>query len=422
MKLLDKYISWVVVIAIGFMGTFDLLQGVIRIMLGEKDFLFNIIRFSLIFLLLLYQKRHFGYRIMYKPLYVFYILYTIIIFLDLTVLKAISIKEFQEQYPLLTFLIKSLQIIALMYCAETIFSKFSCIKFIILSFLFAVLPAIIYIQFVGIESFQINRMRSDDPDNIGVLALGYECAKVFVLCFITLFKSFRFHLLIEIIIIFIGMSAFYVIIVSGERGPIIWGMFALLICAAIKSKNFSSMIALAFVLGLIVYVNIDYIIECLYEFAPKTAERIYLTIYEGYTANRFEAGQSSGSLYTDAFNQFMSSPLFGSYFRLLPTYSKFIGAWPHNIFLEFMITMGLMGLIPFCIFLIKIYFGIKKIFAKKHEISIMACFALFLSSFLELMTSGSVLLNIEFWLFLYIMLVLSSNPSNCYNYLKFDNR
>jgi len=414
MKLIDKNISWIVVLAIGFLGTFDLLQGTVRILWGEKNLFFNLVRFVLIFLLLSYQGKYYGFKINYRPLYIFFALYSIVILLDLTIFSVNSIRDLRTLYPLSTFSLKTIQIFVLMHCSETIVSNFSFSKFVLSSFLFTILPAIFYIQFVGVEYLQILKLSSDDPNNIGVLALGYKSANVFVLCFITLFKGFRFHAFLEYFYIIVGCTAIYIMIISGERGPIIWGLLSLFICAAIRSKHMTKIFAYGFILCFILYINIDSIIYQLNEFAPRTAERLYLTVYEGYTANRFDFNQSEGSLYTDAFKQFMSSPFYGSYFRLLPSYSSFIGSWPHNIFLEFMITMGLMGLIPFCFFLRRIIIGLRGVFLRDCDISLMAIFALFISSFLGLLTSGSLVLNIEFWLYFYCLSIISSDSNSIF--------
>ena len=104
--------------------------------------------------------------------------------------------------------------------------------------------------------------------------------------------------------------------------------------------------------------------------------------------------------------QFLKSPIWGDYFRITDNNSFFKGCYPHNLFIEIAMTMGLIGLIPFLLLLKKTYINVIKLL-QSQETNKISCVCLFLSVFLQLQTTGSIVLNGFFWFFLYLIFASS---------------
>lgn len=406
MRILDKSISWIVVLAIGFLGTYDIIQGLVRILYGEANFFFNVIRLLLVLLLLVYQKRHYGLGLWCKPFLLFFLIYSFYILFDITFLQDILLRYGEKDaLPNVgVFLFKTILIILFMGCRDTIIENFSNWKFVFVSFFFTILPSLAYIELVGIEVLQLTKVDKDATDYLALLTIGYCCTPILVLLVMNLSSLFKPKWLNWVIAPLIILLAVYVVLACGERGPILWFLVNIMLCFFMKSRNKMKFILFFSFFCVLLYISIDLIIEKLYTIAPYTAEKIYMTVYEGYTAGRYDPSDSSGTTYGSAWNQFMSSPVWGSYFRIQREFSyRYFAAYPHNIFLEIMITMGLLGLIPFILFLRKTFINASKMLQMKEKTNYNACVILFLSSFLGLLTSGTILLNTAFWLFFYIV-------------------
>ena len=410
-KVLDRNIEWIVAFSVGLLGAFDLFQQVAGILWFQSPLFFNSIRFFSFSLLLLYQKKNYGLHILYKPFFLFFFFFSLYIYCDLTLFK----QTHSDEFTVNTFVIKTLLIGVLIFCSETIIYHFNCVKFLLLTIFFSLLPSYLYIQFFGAEVLQFKLMRDDNPDNIGVLMLGYETAKIFVISILGMGKYFKAQWMILLFLILIALFSGYLVILSGERGPVLWGIVNLMICVFYNTKR-KILLLCSFIVALfLIYINIDLIIEQLFEISPQAAQKVYATIYEGDTSNRYISGASS--VYGDSFKQIISAPLFGSYFRLLKEFSSlYDGGWPHNVFLEMLMTMGLLGFLPFCLFLINVFVRLKDICLRINTIYILPLLGLFLSEFLFLMTSGSIVLNSEFWLFFYILCVITFRKDKVFSY------
>lgn len=407
MKLIEKNIDWIVVVTLGLLGPFDLFQAIVNIFWGNANILFNILRFVLIFVILLYQKKHYGFKTIYKPFLSFFVLYTFFVLFYLTILNDKIVEGF-ENFSIITFIFKTTLIVSLFMCADTFLAKFNCIKFLFLSVFLSILPAIFYIQTFGTEVLQESRLDVDDPDRISLLGLGYSGATLFVMSFYLSVRLLKTSLWLFVLSVIISLFAGYMTIISGERGPIIWGLVSLCFCFFITSNKIAKNIVLFLFLFILLYLNIDFLINVLSDFAPKTADKIYSTIYEGNTSGRLDMDNpNSSSVYGDAIKQFLSSPLWGSYFRITRDYSfSFRGYYPHNVFLEFLLTMGLLGFIPFCLFLYRAFHSFRIQIRRQNLLSMMGVFVLFIFTFLRLQSSGTIYLNIEFWLYFYLMSVM----------------
>ena len=88
--------------------------------------------------------------------------------------------------------------------------------------------------------------------------------------------------------------------------------------------------------------------------------------------------------------------------------------YPHNIILELLITFGIAGLIPFIYFLSKILSILRKSFSSDDTgmVSIEKVLGImFLNIFFSMMTTGTILLSLPFWLNIAILLTINNKKN-----------
>ena len=152
------------------------------------------------------------------------------------------------------------------------------------------------------------------------------------------------------------------------------------------------------------------LISVIENLSPFLAERLEMTLIEGNTSGRMD----EEGAYVLAVNQFNNSPFFGSYFRIVTTNPLWQGMYPHNIILELLITFGIAGLIPFIYFLSKILSTLRKSFSsdKTGIVSIEKVLGImFLNIFFSMMTTGTILLSLPFWLNIAILLTINNKKN-----------
>lgn len=418
----NQYAEWIVALTVTFVVTFDVTIGVLNIISPPIVTLINIIRVLTLIPLLMFQIRHYGIQVKGKKGLLFFVFYTIYIYFYLELFPVYKIEDLKHVPPSLFHLIYyTVQILILLLCAETIIRHLNVTKFLFLSFFTSVLPSILIIQFIGVEVFQIIGQQKDDENYVSILALGYGNGPLLVLSIIFFKRMLKNKLLSMFFATIIILMTSYVILMCGERGPIVWSFMSLVICFFLLAKKISRYIVWTFILGVILYINVDFVLLGLSQLAPRTAERVELTITEGDTSHRFDTDDEEGSTYIIAWNQFLSSPIYGSYFRLITNTPSLRGHYPHNVFLEIMITMGLVGFIPFLFMLYKAWRTVRKTFKQKqYTEGQLVCLVFFLSVFLQLQTTETIVTYQYFWLFFYIICNFTMiNEKNSSKVIKF---
>lgn len=406
MKTIDKNIEWIVAIAVMMISTFSVSSGIINIFfpIGKSIILFS--HPLLVILLLLYQNKWYGIKLQNRTFFIFFLLYSVYILLYITELRIYPL-------PLLAatpssveyFMYRTILLLGYLLCAKTIYRKFNVNKFIVVSTLGCLLPTLWYVNLVGVDFLQ-NYGNSDDSTYIGQLTIAYSNAPLLIIAFFNFNKLFRPIILSRFVSIFIIIAVGYILIVSTKRGPIFWSLICFIFCLYYKDKNVFKYAMTLFILTIVLYSYVDVALDWISKIAPYSAERISRTLYEGDLTSRYDETNISGSAYVIGINQFLNSPIWGSYFRLIVSSGIFKGYYPHNIFIEVLITMGVVGFIPFILLLRKAFVNIHHVFKCQFETNQLSCLVLFLMSFLKLQTTGSLLLYNSFWVFFYIMLCL----------------
>lgn len=403
-KLLDKSIEWLVTIAVVYITTLLAVRNLLETFeMTAINSLLNYFLLLLMGLLVLYQIRHYGLKIHYKGFWLFYLVYCFYILLDMTIFKRYPL-DYLTRVPPSIFIYFYYLIISLSYlfCASTIYHKFNLKIFIFLSLLVCTIPSALFVQYVGIDLIQAG-LQEGDEGYIPTLPITYANVPVLVIAVVYIKKLCKWEWVSVIVASAIIAAAGYVLLVYGKRGPMLWSIVNIIICYFISSSKLNKKIIF---LGLTIttfFIFLDPIIEHIKETLPTTGQAIEYAIKEGDTDNRFDLSNPKHSTYLMGLENFSRSPIWGFYFRLVTNDLRFRGSYAHNIFIEVLMTMGIIGFIPFVTFLFKACKKCRKIFTRPHTESQKVFLILFLCPFLQLQTSASIVFKHDFWLFFYML-------------------
>lgn len=408
----NSFIEWLVAIAVAYATTFTILESFFDEFFPLLRSVSGIMRGVIVLLMLFSQIRHYGLHIREKSFFIFFLTYNLFLVIYLLVFPKYKLEDLHGVPGAMSgstfaFFYRSVQVVGYILSAELIIRHLSVKKYILVSFFSAVIPSISFIQYLGVDTIQY--LNDFEDEAFSILALGY-CNSTILVLEVLFFKKFiREGLVSSAFMCVVIISVLYILFVGGERGPLIWAMMNLLICLFLLSKNTVRYCIYVAVLGILLYVNIDVILEIIKPYAPRAAEKIELTVIEGDTSGRFDMDNQEGSTYIIGLKQFASSPIYGSYFRMVTNHRTFRGHYPHNVFIEMLITMGLLGTIPFILLLFKAYKKVYKVIKRGDmQDSQLCCLAIFLGVFLQLQTTWSIVANAAFWTFFYIMCIFDT--------------
>lgn len=402
-----EYIEWLVAIAVSYATTFTVTEGFMGIFYPTLRVILGLLRNVVILLLLFYQIQHYGLAIRKRGL-LFFLFYSLFIFLYITVFPYYKLENLvKAPSSYFNFFYRSFQVLFYILCIQTIIRHFSVTKYILTSLITATIPTVFFMWFVGYETIQFYGL-DKDGDYISLLAIGYANAYLIPLSVLFYKKMYSKKLISMIFALIVFLTASTLVLLAGERGPILWAMVNIFICLFLISKNSRRYVVAAVFFVILLFANIDYVIETVSTFSPRAAEKIEMTIKEGDTNGRFDLDNEQSSTYLIGLNQFISSPFYGSYFRLI-TKDYFRGHYPHNIFIEILMTMGLLGFIPFLYLLSVVWKKVRKTMNGSYTDNQLAFVSIFLSEFLLLMTSSTVLFDTAFWCFFVLLCNIDMN-------------
>lgn len=402
----NEYIEWLVALAVSYATTFTVTEVIMGIFNPTLRVILGLFRNVVIILLLIYQIQHYGLDIKKKGL-LFFICYSIFILLYITEFPYYKLEDLAKApTSVFNFFYRSFQILIYILSIQTIIRNFNVTKYLIVSLITATIPTIIYMQYVGFETIQF--LKNKDYDYISFLAIGYSNAYLIPLSVFFYKKLFSNKWISMTFASIVFLFASIIVFLSGERGPILWAMVNIFICLFLIAKNSRRYVVYGGVFVILLLANIDFVIDSVESFAPRAAKKIEMTVKEGDTNGRFDLDNQNGSTYLIGLNQFTSSPLYGSYFRLIVN-GHFRGHYPHNVFIEILITMGLLGFIPFLHLLLSGFKKVRKVMKGSYSDKQLACVSIFLSEFLLLMTSSTILFDTAFWCFFVVLCNIDMN-------------
>ena len=158
--------------------------------------------------------------------------------------------------------------------------------------------------------------------------------------------------------------------------------------------------------------NIEVLFDFVTMFSNRLSEQLKLFYYYGDTNGR-------DFLWESAIEQYNKSPIFGYYPRLIDIESTsfFYGVHPHSYWLESLMTMGLVGSIPFFGFIC--FLIIKKVFHAIISECTYRFWALYLISEIVHGTFSSPLSSSSIWLATFIMAGYTCVHKKKYNETQF---
>lgn len=409
MKLIEKNIEWLVVIAVVLITTIAFTKSLmatleIRIVIG----LLKYFTLLILFLIFLYQKHTYGIKIYDTLFFTFYIVYCVYLLVDMTILLRYPLKNMLAvPDSLFDYIIGFAQSIGFLLCAKTIVSHFNVKKYVLLSVIICTIPSVWYIQTVGLDTIQTGISR-DDEEFISSLSVTYANMPIMVFAILYFKRLFNRKLFSMILCSCIIAAVLYILFAYGKRGPMLWSFVGVFCCYMIKSKflliNKKFIFLILVIATFITYM--DPILNVIKDALPKTGKKLEVTLKEGDTSGRFDINDAKHSTYLVGLENFSRSPVWGYYFRLVTNYVHYQGAYAHNIFIEILMTMGLLGFIPFMMLLFKAYRKSRTIIKRSNSPNHMACFILFICAFLQLQTTGTCVFKYNFWVFFYVLCCL----------------
>lgn len=183
----------------------------------------------------------------------------------------------------------------------------------------------------------------------------------------------------------VSIYLFFIVLILGERGPLLFMITTYLFYSYAKSKLDGKY----FVVIMLFLLFDTQIFEFISSFAPDIVSRTINIVVDGGSGRL----GSDDSIYSLAVSQIMGSPFFGSYHRIL-AYSR-MGTYPHNFVLESLMTFGLVFSIPL--------FGLMWVATRnaykalKNDEPIGLFCLLFIHTSSCLLTSSTMFLNTIFW-------------------------
>jgi O-antigen ligase len=189
----------------------------------------------------------------------------------------------------------------------------------------------------------------------------------------------------------------YIMYASGTRSPLIGYLVCINYMFFIR-KKYVQLFALFFILvlgiSLLIYVNPHY-------------SEVGGSSFFSRLLNMIVAKDSSGrgELYKEGLRIFFNKPLFGGRFLF------FDGFYPHNIFIEILMSMGLFGLVIFFMFFkncVALLFKFKRLIENSDKLWIVV---LWLQNFILALFSYNLYGNSLFWYFTAMILVINKSIS-----------
>lgn len=181
------------------------------------------------------------------------------------------------------------------------------------------------------------------------------------------------------------------LLMGASRGPILMVVISMvfaLYCYHINAQKTMKHFLKVIMLSLITILGIAFLVNYYIQKQMKLAGIDRLVNFSG----QIKSGEKEirDYLFEEAWSMFLNYPLLGDQFVLRST-----GGYPHNIFLEVLMALGLIGFVIFSILIINL---LKKLQSfRKYDRCFIVFVILFLLSFGLTFTSGNIYQNVEFW-------------------------
>ncbi len=188
----------------------------------------------------------------------------------------------------------------------------------------------------------------------------------------------------------LNLLGLFLLLLSGSRGPLLSTVIFLIIISSLKLKFYSKrrlFLALAlFLISFLVLFNIE-----------------ELSIYKRIDKPHYGKDPTRAEIWSSAIQYFLMSPVFG-----YSIVDKF-GIYPHNILIESLMAVGILGTIPFLIIIFRTFRKSVKIIKSVENTFFSSLFVIY---FLFSMSSGSLYFSTEIWILVSIILFTNVKQKN----------
>lgn len=368
------------------------------------SYIYRIISLVLIFYILflgIYQKKIFILPRYIITLIVFCLLLYIRVIFDV-IARGIPFFFQDDNFYILFFSSNTLLPVIIVSCLLKYFDYTTFAKLSYIAVLISSLQLLIYVLYtfgLSPEIFQtrivVLRSNPESADNSYILnpitfALVGQQLSMVSITYLIFNKNNKIQKIQFLASFFIG---FIVLLLGGSRGPILTTLlvfFILIFVKNYKSKNLLTF--LKYIIGFII------IIFSLFLFIDndtleniEALRRIFNTVDTINNTDKEERVYE----YAAAWNQFLENPIIGDQYV-----NNFDNYYAHNIFLELLMATGIIGTFLFLLFFVHYLKALLKVLYQEIPPSMLSIYILSISAFLLSMTSGSLYISLDFWLFI----------------------
>lgn len=243
---------------------------------------------------------------------------------------------------------------------------------------------------------------AEDSNVVNPITFGFFGASLFIFSFIRLliFKKnvSRFLFFILLITLIIGLIN---LVIGNSRGPVLASLLSFLVLFrfyVLSEISFKRKIYKFLPFGIITAFLLGYVLVQI----QSDDNTLGILVRFSKMKEDFDQGEidERSLLYQEAFNMFKDYPLLGNQFVVESS-----GIYPHNAFLEVMMSLGLVGLFLYVLILIS-FFG-KIFYFLNYSEYIKVFIGLAIASLTLTMTTGNLYQSVENWSLLAAVLSFS---------------
>ena len=224
------------------------------------------------------------------------------------------------------------------------------------------------------------------------ISSGHYGASLVVLSLYLLFFKSKNALVSNLYLILALIFGLFAVFISAARSPLL-AIFVLLFYFVLLKQKLKY---LFWLLILVIFsISILYVSKQVFQFESAFVERNYVALFQGNSSGR-------ETLFSKAYPIIKNNFLIGG--RVL--YQD--GMYPHNIFLELLMSGGILLLTIFGLFFYPLIKKIRYFFRfSNSKFYLLPIFALWLQYFIFAQTSNSLYSNPEFWYFSCVVIAIS---------------
>jgi hypothetical protein len=259
-----------------------------------------------------------------------------------------------------------------------------------------VLTLLIFVQNGGLTASLLDSRadiigQNSDEHVINTIVIGFYGSVLFILsCYFLMFFRYK-NILERLVMIFFCGVGLLNLVLAASRGPFLTAVVTLVFLFYFKYKTSNTKISFLFK-TITVIVLAGYLLTAT-GFMDKLFERSTLFNRLSNFGSNLQSGvkEERDYEYASAFDQFYNNPIVGD--QYVTTYDSF---YPHNVYLEVLMSLGVVGGVVFLMLHFEIIKKVILIF-KKHYFLYFSLLLVVIICFLSAITSGGIALNPGIW-------------------------